>query len=111
MKIKNVFFIFCFVFIHLFCIGNNTAPVIESIDATPDSVASGEQVQLVCIASDAEDSDLVYLWECTVGSLIDSVNETASWIAPNETGYFSVSCEVSDSNNGTAIETIEIKVF
>ena len=111
MKIKNIFFIFCFAFIHFFCVGNNTAPVIESIVATPDSVAIGEQVQLVCIASDAEDSDLVYLWECTLGSLTDSVNNTVNWIAPIETGYFSVSCEVSDSDNGTSIETIEIKVF
>ena len=111
MEIKNTFFIFCLAFIHFFCVGNNTAPDIESIVAYPDSVAIGGQVQLVCIASDAEDSDLVYLWECTLGSLTDSVNDTASWIAPSETGYFSVSCEVSDSNDGTSIETIEIKVF
>tara|TARA_Y100000591_G_scaffold152831_1_gene131534 strand:+ start:1225 stop:1560 length:336 start_codon:yes stop_codon:yes gene_type:complete len=111
MQIRNVLFILCFAFIHFFCVGNNTAPVIESIVATPDSVAIGEQVQLVCIASDAEDSDLVYLWECTTGSLSESVNDTANWTAPIETGYFSVSCEVSDSNNGTSIETIEIKVF
>tara|TARA_B100000575_G_scaffold133844_1_gene106626 strand:+ start:420 stop:755 length:336 start_codon:yes stop_codon:yes gene_type:complete len=111
VEIKNTFFIFCLAFIHFFCVGNNTAPDIESIVAYPDSVAIGGQVQLVCIASDAEDSDLAYLWECTLGSLTDSVNDTASWIAPSEIGYFSVSCEVSDSNDGTSIETIEIKVF
>ena len=75
------------------------------------AVAIGGQVQLVCIASDAEDSELIYLWECTSGSLTESVNDTASWVAPSETGYFSVSCEVSDSNDGASIETIEIKVF
>ena len=47
-------------------------------------------MQLVCIASDAEDSDLVYLWECTTGSLSESVNDTANWTAPIETGYFSL---------------------
>tara|TARA_B100000900_G_C20553964_1_gene705946 strand:+ start:775 stop:1110 length:336 start_codon:yes stop_codon:yes gene_type:complete len=111
MEIKNTFFILCFAFIHFFCVGNNTAPIIESIVASSDSVAIGEQVQLVCIATDAEDSDLVYLWECTLGSITESINDTANWIAPSEIGYFSVSCEVFDSNDGTSIETIEIKVF
>ena len=113
MKIKNVFFIFCFSFVHFFCVGNNNPPIIESITATPDSIASGGSVLLICNASDEEDKkSLTYLWDCTLGS-ISSPNEkdSAVWIAPDETGYFSISCEVSDNSDGATIKTIYVKVL
>ena len=113
MKIKNIFFIFCLSFVHFFCVGNNNPPIIESIIAIPDSIASGGTVLLICNASDEDDKkSLTYLWDCTLGS-ISSPNEkdTAIWIAPDETGYFSISCEVLDSRNGATISTINVKVL
>ena len=81
--------------------------------AIPDSIASGGSVLLICNASDEDDKkSLTYLWDCTQGS-ISSPNEkdTAIWIAPDETGYFSISCEVSDSRDGATIATLDVKVL
>jgi len=112
MKCKIIFLIIPFCFFHLYCGANNSSPVIDSIIAEPDSVSIGESVQLVCIASDEEDGSLVYLWDCSLGEIISpNENDSAMWVAPDETGYFSISCEVTDSNNGSAIQTINVKVL
>ena len=104
-----ILFISCF---HFYCAGDNVSPVIENIIAEPDSIATGGSVQLICNASDEEDNSLIYLWDCALGNISSSnENDSAIWIAPNETGYFSISCEVSDSNNGSAIQTINVKVL
>ena len=111
LKIKIIFFCFCI--INIFCVGSNNPPIIENIIAIPDSTASGGSVLIICNASDEEDKNsLNYLWESTLGE-INRVNDKDSiiWVAPNEIGYFSISCEVSDNNNGSSIETIAIKVF
>ena len=107
----EIFLLLCFV--NIFCVGNNNYPVIDNIIAIPDSTISGGTVLLICNAIDEEDKkSLNYLWNCTLGN-ISSINnkDSANWVAPEETGYYSISCEVSDNNNGSAISAISIKVF
>ncbi len=88
--------------------GNN-APVITSLTADPETTPKLGTVLLTCNAHDEEDESFVYTWDCTLGTIIGDGN-TATWTAPNETGVFSISCEVMDSDHGNAIETIDIIV-
>ena len=90
--------------------GGNLPPVISSLTANLETIVTGGQVLLTCEASDDEDSDLDYLWECSNGLIVYEGN-SATWTAPNEIGTFSVSCEVMDSNNGHDIKTIDIIVI
>ena len=105
-KLSLIFILFVFV---TNC-GGNLPPVISSLTANFETVAIGGQVLLTCEASDDEDSDLDYLWECSNG-LIAYEGNSATWTAPNEKGVFSISCEVMDSNNGHDIKTIDITVI
>ena len=113
MKIKQAFFTICISITHFFCVGNNNPPVIENIITIPDSINTGGSVLIICKAFDEEDKNsLSYLWDCTSGN-ITSINDkdSAIWIAPEESGFFSISCEVSDSNNGATIETVDVRVL
>ncbi len=89
--------------------GNN-APVITSLTAEPETTPKLGTVLLTCNAHDEEDNTFVYTWDCTLGTIVGDGN-TATWTAPNETGVFSISCEVMDSDDGNAIETIDIVVL
>ena len=112
MNSKIIFLIAIISFYQLYCVGNNTPPTIESIIASPDSVLARGSVLLICNATDEEDKSLNYLWDCSLGSINSpNENDSATWIAPDETGYFSISCEVSDNNNGSTIKTIDLKVL
>ena len=112
MKSSIIFLIVSLSFFQWYCVGNNTPPSIESIIASPDSVGARGSVLLVCKATDEEDKKLNYLWDCSLGSINSpNENDSATWIAPDETGYFSISCEVSDNDNGSTIKTIDLKVL
>ena len=51
----------------------------------------------------------IMMGSLALGTIIGD-GKTATWTAPNETGVFSISCEVMDSDHGNAIETIDIVV-
>tara|TARA_Y100000588_G_C13652645_1_gene668661 strand:+ start:203 stop:529 length:327 start_codon:yes stop_codon:yes gene_type:complete len=89
--------------------GNNP-PFINSLIAEPQTVIIGGTVLLTCDAYDDEDTSLEYIWDCTIGTIVGEGN-TATWIAPDETGVFSISCEIMDSNDGHVIETVDILVI
>ena len=97
--------VFCVI---LLSCGNNP-PFINSISSEPQTVTTGGTVVFTCDAYDDEDTSLEYVWDCTAGDIIGD-GSIATWTAPNETGVFSISCEIMDSNDGHAIETIDIIV-
>ena len=112
MKCSITFLVLSLSFFQWDCVGNNTPPSIESIIASADSVAAGGSLLLICKATDEEDKKLNYLWDCSLGSINSpNENDSATWIAPDETGFFSISCEVSDNDNGSTIKTIDLKVL
>ena len=96
---------------------HNYEPVISLITAEPNPVSQGGVVNLICKASDDDDSSLLkteslsYSWYAAVGNIIsENSDNIATWTAPQETGKYSVSCSVSDKHNGLDIGTIEILV-
>ncbi len=105
VKAKILLLVLGFVF---WSCGNNP-PFINSLTADPETVSIGGTVLLTCDAYDDEDTSLVYSWDCTSGA-INGEDNTATWVAPDETGVFSISCEVMDGSLGNAIETIDIMV-
>ena len=111
--------VFLFIHFYIFIIscGTNFEPKIDLITAEPNPVSSGEIVTLNCIASDDDEPNLLknesidYTWFAAYGNIIPSESpEMVTWIAPQDSGEYSISCKVSDQYNGVDIETLEIIV-
>jgi hypothetical protein len=109
---------FTIVFI-LYIIGctHNYEPVISSIVAEPNPVAAGDLVTLKCNASDDDasstlkDEELTYEWYAASGEIVLGESlDIASWTAPTQAGYYSITCKVTDQYSGSDIETINVEV-
>ena len=92
------------------CSDFNTEPVITSLTADNTTVSPGGTVLLTCTAEDDNDDSLTYNWECTNGSLVPN-GSTATWTAPGSPGTYSISCAVTDGNDGSTMEIIDITVL
>ena len=97
--------------------GTNFEPEINSISAEPNPVVSGETVTLNCFASDDDEPNILknesidYTWFTAYGNIIPSESpEMVTWLAPQDSVEYSISCKVSDQYNGVDIATIEITV-
>jgi hypothetical protein len=96
---------------------HNYEPVIKSITADPNPVAPGGIVNLICNASDDDESSrlkeesLGYSWSAAYGEIIsENEDNKATWTAPSILGDYSISCTVNDQYNGIDIFTIDISV-
>jgi len=87
----------------------NSEPVITSLTSNKITVSPGETAVLTCNAEDDDDDGLTYIWGCSNGSLVPN-GSIAIWTAPGNQGTYSISCEVTDGNDGNAIEIIDITV-
>ena len=74
-----------------------------------ETVSPGATVSLTCTAEDVDGDILTYSWECTNGSLTPD-GSTATWTAPDSSGTYSISCAVTDGNDGHTIDIIDIAV-
>ena len=107
LKIKTILIILAALLIS--CSIFNAEPVITSLTADNITVSPGGIVALTCNAEDDDEDSLTYTWECTNGSLVPN-GSTATWTAPGYPGTYSISCEVTDRNDGSVIEIIDITV-
>ena len=96
---------------------HNYEPVIKSITAEPNPVNPGGIVNLICYASDDDESSrlkeesLGYSWSAAYGEIIsENEDNKATWTAPSILGDYSISCTVNDQYNGIDIFTIDISV-
>jgi hypothetical protein len=108
LKIKTILIILAALLIS--CSIFNAEPIITSLTADNITVSPGETVALTCSAEDDDEDSLTYDWACTNGSLAPN-GSTATWIAPGYPGTYSISCEVTDGNDGSTIEIIDITVI
>ena len=108
VKIKTILIILAGLLIG--CSDFNTEPVITSLTADNTTVSPGGTVLLTCTAEDDNDDSLAYVWECTNGSLVPD-GSTATWTAPGSPGTYSISCAVTDGNDGSTMEIIDITVL
>ena len=108
LKIKTILIILAALLIS--CSIFNAEPVITSLTADNITVSPGGTVALTCTAEDDDEDSLTYDWACTNGSLAPN-GSTATWTAPGYPGTYSISCEVTDGNDGSTIEIIDITVI
>jgi len=75
-----------------------------------DSVAlSGDTVVLACKAQDGDGDNISYSWVAGDGELsVDK--DTARWIAPGRSGYYHITCKVSDGLGSSDGASITIRV-
>ena len=108
LKIKTILIILAALLIS--CSIFNAEPIITSLTADNITVSPGGTVALTCSAEDDDEDSLTYDWACANGSLAPN-GSTATWIAPGYPGTYSISCEVTDGNDGSTIEIIDITVI
>jgi len=109
--------------ISLKCV-HNYEPIIIELIAEPNPVETGGMVMLKCTANDEDESNIKnkdaisYNWKSDFGSFIkvdtsDTILNSLSdiyWVAPDDTGYYSITCSVEDEYNGFDISSIIVTV-
>lgn len=78
----------------------NTAPVISSVTASPNTVIRGGTSQITVIASDAEEDELSYTYIANGGTM-SSGGCSATWSAPAKPGKYIVTVKISDGRQTT----------
>jgi len=97
-------------------IENNAVELIslDAIDSSNQVITSpvcqnGDVITLVCEAQDGDGDKLIYNWESSSGSLVVK-KDTAWWTAPNMSGFYHVTCRVSDGVGASDGRSIAIRV-
>jgi hypothetical protein len=62
-----------------------------------------------CVASDADNDGLSYIWKATGGKIIGA-GPKIQWLAAGDPGSYTITCDVSDSKGGTDSLTMSITV-
>ena len=87
----------------------NDAPQIISIQKSAAHVAPNESLQLTCVANDADNDPLTYIWTVNGGAINGSGSEVA-WTAPGSEGIFQITVNVTDDQGLSAQATTSILV-
>lgn len=87
----------------------NHVPVIISLTADPKKIDLGATALLTCMATDPDDDTLSYIWTSAYGT-ISGGDSVVTWTAPENEGYYYVSCMVDDGRGGQAVDSIGIVV-
>jgi len=86
----------------------NQAPVIESVNYAQDTMSNSE-VQIKCLAKDADSDNLTYLWKADAGQISGS-GPSVLWMPPGKMGTYPINLLVTDGKGGVASENISIRV-
>lgn len=111
---KQIFFVlivsFSLVFIGCESTGvENTPPEITNLTASSYIITSNDTINITCIALDPDGDNITYIWEINAGLIVGNGSEV-DWIAPEEDGFYQITCRVTDGQGGEDSETIEIEV-
>jgi hypothetical protein len=90
-------------------VSSNRSPAITSLTSDAANVLPGGSTTITCIASDPDGDILRYSWNASDGAISGSGNKI-SWVSPNKTGDFGITCVVSDGKGGEARQTVVVKV-
>jgi len=85
----------------------NHPPFISALIAQPSTFETGQHSYLTCHAADQDGDRLHYTWISSGGTILGN-GPSITWIAPHQTGSYSVSCEVMDSNGNKDIESVQL---
>ncbi|MCX5792286.1 MAG: SBBP repeat-containing protein [Elusimicrobia bacterium] len=87
----------------------SNGPVIESLIATPDTVARNGTASVVCVATAPDNGALVYNWSADSGTVTAYIS-SAAWTAPNATGTYRVTCEAGVAGHGSDRMSVPVLV-
>ena len=90
----------CIILVSSFCLScsqeaTNTSPIIDRL-IVPSEVLVGVKTEFHVIARDSDGDSLSYTWSISQGQTVESSSRTATWVAPDQPGAFTVSVFVSD---------------
>jgi len=84
-------------------------PTDEEKKKYPPVTVKWTPVVIECVASDADNDSLNYIWKAT-GGKISGAGPRIEWFAAGDPGSYSITCEVSDGRGGTDSLTISVTV-
>ena len=87
----------------------NYNPQINNMFSDPGQVEKGETANLNCQADDLDGDSLTFLWQADFGTFSGSGN-LVTWTAPQNPGYYTVFCTVTDGRGGKTIDSLGIAV-
>ena len=87
----------------------NHPPFISALIAQPSTLETGQRSYLTCHAADQDGDILHYTWISSGGSILGS-GPSITWIAPHQTGSYSISCEVMDSSGSKDIKSVQLSI-
>ena len=90
----------CIVLVSSFCLScsqeaTNTSPIIDRL-IVPSEVLVDVKTEFHVIARDSDGDSLSYTWSISQGQTVESSSRTATWVALDQPGAFTVSVFVSD---------------
>ncbi|MGA9047466.1 MAG: hypothetical protein WB588_00530 [Dehalococcoidia bacterium] len=90
-------------------VSSNRAPAITDLSSSQMNVTPGGSTVITCTASDPDGDIVRYSWNAS-GGYISGTGNKVSWMAPNNTGDFGITCVVSDGKGGESKQTITVSV-
>ena len=104
----------CIVLVSSFCLScsqeaTNTSPIIDRL-IVPSEVLVGVKTEFHVIARDSDGDSLSYTWSISQGQTVESSSRTATWVAPDQPGAFTVSVFVSDGISAPTTRSKQILV-
>jgi len=87
----------------------NKAPVVNNLTADRDWTLPSGSLNVTCIASDTDNDRLTYEWSVT-GGTITGTGPQVAWNAPEQTGIYYLTVEVTDPYGGKDTRTLPVSV-
>lgn len=87
----------------------NHPPIISGLIAQPSTLETGHSSNLICHAADQDGDMLHYIWITSGGTILGN-GPNITWIAPNQTGNYTITCEVMDSSGDKDIKSVQFFV-
>lgn len=89
----------------------NQLPAISGLAIDSEGeINHGASYQIECTASDADGDELSYIWSADGGHIF-GMGATATWVAPDEPGAYTITVEVSDGRGGIATKQLTLNVL
>jgi len=87
----------------------NRSPEIVDFRASKEWVVPSGNCTIICEASDPDNDSLSYEWLASGGN-ITGKGDTVTWVAPEETGNYTVTVVVTDELGGESSASLSIRV-
>ncbi|MFH0846810.1 MAG: hypothetical protein V1894_01970 [Chloroflexota bacterium] len=90
----------------------NRAPVITSVNLPKTALTPGEEILLICDASDPDGDKLTFAWSASGGvfSVTESPQNRTNWKAPEFKGDFTLTATVSDDRGASTKQNLTVTV-